>query len=216
MIRRAVRVSCLSCLSWCLGLFVVAAGLLPAPAAAQNQTRFVPAPSGNEARYRVREQFVGVNFPNDAVGVTSDITGVLVLDAAGRVVPDVSRFVVDIRGLKSDSENRDRVIQDRVLNTKEFPNVELAIRELRGLTYPLPASGEMTFELLADMTVHGVTRPWTWQVTATSKDGGLAGRATTSFTFGDFGMPVPTSFRLLSVEDNVRLEYDFHLVPESE
>jgi polyisoprenoid-binding protein YceI len=180
MIGNVVRVSRL--LS-CVGVLLVSS-LLPASAAAQNQTRFVPAPTGNEARYRVREQFVGVNLPNDAVGVTSDITGVLVLDAAGQVVPNVSRFVVDTRGLKSDSENRDRVIQNRVLNTKEFPNVELAIRELRGLTYPLPASGEMTFALIADMTVHGVTKPWTWQVTATPKDSGLAGRAITSFAFG--------------------------------
>lgn len=188
--------------------------LFPFPAtASQGQTRFVPAPTGNEARYRVREQFVGVNLPNDAVGVTSDITGAIVIDAAGRVVADASKLVVDIRGLKSDSDNRDRVIQGRVLETERFPTVDLAIRELRGLAFPLPASGEMTFELLADMTVHGVTKPWTWQVTATPKDGGLAGRATTSFTFGDFGMPVPTSFRLLSVEDNVRLEYDFHLIP---
>lgn len=185
----------------------------PRPVVAQQEIRYELAPSGNEARYRVREQFIGVNLPNDAVGATSAITGGIVIDAAGQVVPEQSRFVVDIRGLKSDSENRDRVIQGRVLETEQFPNVELAIHELRGLTHPLPAAGELAFELVGEMTVHGVTKPWTWQVTASPRDGGIAGRATTSFTFGDFGMPVPTSFRLLSVEDNVRLEYDFHLVP---
>lgn len=196
----------------------VAAAFIAASSAAialsaQGETRFVPAPAGNEARYRVREQFVGVNLPNDAVGATSDITGAIVLDATGAVAAGASKFVVDIRGLKSDSENRDRVIQGRVLETEKFPTVELAVKELRGLPHPLPASGKLTFELVADMTVHGETKPWTWQVTATPRDGGLAGRATTSFKFGDFGMPVPTSFRILSVEDNVRLEYDFHLVP---
>ncbi len=187
-----------------------------APVIAQSDrtvTRFVLAAAGNEARYRVREQFVGVNLPNDAVGATSDITGALVLDETGQVVPESSRFVVDIRGLKSDSANRDRVIQGRVLETERFPTVDVAVTALRGLPWPLPQTGEVAFELVADMTVHGETRPWTWQVAATPKDGGLAGTATTSFAFGEFGMPVPTSFRILSVEDNVRLEYDFHLVP---
>ncbi len=179
----------------------------------QNQTRYVPAASGNEARYRVREQFVGVNLPNDAVGTTSAVTGAIVLDATGAVVAGASTFVVDLRGLKSDSENRDRIVQGRILETEQFPTLELAVTALRGLAWPLPASGDLTFELVTDMTVHGVTKSRTWQVTATPRAGGLAGRASTSFTFGDFGMPVPTSFRLLSVEDNVRLEYDFHLVP---
>lgn len=201
----------------------LSAGLLAAlvvapvePVIAQSDrtvTRFVLAAAGNEARYRVREQFVGVNLPNDAVGATSDITGALVLDETGQVVPESSRFVVDIRGLKSDSANRDRVIQGRVLETGKFPTVDVAVTALRGLPWPLPQTGEVAFELVADMTVHGETRPWTWQVAATPKDGGLAGTASTSFAFGEFGMPVPTSFRILSVEDNVRLEYDFHLVP---
>lgn len=186
---------------------------LAANAGAQGETRFELAPSGNEARYRVREQFVGVNLPNDAVGATTTITGTIVIGAGGAVVPAGSKFTVDLRTLKSDSDNRDRVIQGRVLQTDQFPHIELAIRELRGLPFPLPASGDLTFELVGDMTLHGQTRPWTWQVTAAPRAGGLAGRATTSFAFGDFGMPVPTSFRILSVEDSVRLEYDFHLVP---
>ncbi len=211
MSHRRLRFAYLS--AGLLAALVVAAA---APVIAQGDrtvTRFVLAAAGNEARYRVREQFVGVNLPNDAVGATSDITGALVLDETGQVVPESSRFVVDIRGLKSDSANRDRVIQGRVLETGKFPTVDVAVTALRGLPWPLPQTGEVAFELVADMTVHGETRPWTWQVAATPKDGGLAGTATTSFAFGEFGMPVPTSFRILSVEDNVRLEYDFHLVP---
>lgn len=210
MFRRFVGISLL--LS-CVAVSVLMLPSLSAPAAAQGQTRLVPAPTGNEARYRVREQFIGVNLPNDAVGATSDVKGAIVIDPEGQVVADVSKFVVDLRTLKSDSENRDRVIQGRVLETEKFPHVGLAIRELRGLTYPLPASGEFKLQLITNMTIHGVTKPWTWDVTATPKGEGVTGRATTSFTFGDFGMPVPTSFRLLSVEDNVRLEYDFHLIP---
>jgi polyisoprenoid-binding protein YceI len=151
-----------------------------------------------------------VNFPNDAVGATTAIKGGIVIDTAGKVVPAESRLVIDVATLKSDQEGRDRQVMSRILDSARFPTVEVGVTELRGLRYPWPATGELKFELVGDLKIQGVTKPWTWQVTAAPKDGGLAGRATTAFKFGDFGMAVPTSFRLLSVEDNVRLEYDFH------
>jgi hypothetical protein len=35
---------------------------------AQSHMRYEPAPAGNEARYRVREQLAGFDVPSDAVG----------------------------------------------------------------------------------------------------------------------------------------------------
>jgi polyisoprenoid-binding protein YceI len=198
-------------LRFCTVWFAVAA-VVPIVAQQASQTVFELAPAGNQARYRVQEQLVGVDLPGEAVGVTSAITGGIVLDSAGRVVPAQSKITVNITGLKSDSDARDRVIQGRTLHTKEFPTVEIVPQELAGLKYPWPASGELKFELRGDLTIHGVTKPWKWQVTAAPKDGGLAGKATTSFAFADFGMTPPTSFRVLSVQDKVILEYDFHFV----
>ncbi len=188
----------------------------PEPLGAQQagQARFELAAAGNEARYRVKEQLAGVSLPGEAVGSTSAITGVVVLSGTGAVVPGTSSFSVDITGLKSDSARRDGYIQRNTLQTAQFPKVELAIKELRGLKYPLPASGELKFELVGDLTVHGVTKPSTWQVTGTPKDGGVAGTATTSFTFADFGLTKPRVASVLSVEDTIALEYTFHLVPK--
>lgn len=181
--------------------------------AEQAGVRFELAPAGNEARYRVREQLAGVDFPNDAVGVTSAVSGAIVLDPGGKVIPAQSTIVVDITGLTSDQQRRDRFIQGNVLQTGQFPKVELVVKELRGLKYPLPASGELKFELVGDLTVHGVTRLSTWQVTASPKDGGLAGNATTSFVFADYGMTKPRVMMVLSVDDTIKLEYSFSFVP---
>lgn len=195
-------------------LAVASSVVVPADAHTQAQTRYAPAPAGNEVRYRVREQLAGFDFPGDAVGVTTSITGAIVLDAAGKVVPDQSTFVIDITGLKSDQARRDRYIQSRTLETQTHPTVALAVKELRGLPYPLPASGELKFELLGDLTVKGVTKPTTWQVTAAPKDGGLAGLARTQFTFADFNMTKPRVASVLSVNDEITLEYEFHLLPK--
>ena len=58
-------------------------------AAAYGQTlpaslRYGVVAERSEARYRVREQLVGFDFPNDAVGVTRAITGGIALDDQGR------------------------------------------------------------------------------------------------------------------------------------
>src|SRR5262245_33362173 len=166
-------------------------------------TRYEITQSGNEARYRVREQLVGINFPSDAIGVTSAIRGAVVLDAAGKVIPGDSKIIVDVSGLKSDQDRRDGYVRGRVLETEKFRTVDLAITELRGLTYPLPAAGEHTFQLIGALTVRGVTKPSVWQVTAVPRPGGLSGKATTSFTFADFGLTKPQVMSVLSVDDRI-------------
>ena len=106
------------------------------------------APSGNEARYRVREQLVNVSFPSDAVGATQNVTGAIVIGNDGKIDSSQSKIVVDLTTLKSDRERRD----------------------------------------------------------------GFVGTAKTHFAFETFGVEQPRVMVVLSVENDIRLEYDFHLV----
>jgi polyisoprenoid-binding protein YceI len=84
---------------------------------------------------------------------------------------------------------------------------------VRGLPAPLPASGRLQFQLLGDLTVKGVTRPTTWTVNAEVSGGKLTGRAATAFTFTDFRLEQPKVRVVLSVNDTIRLEYDFAMQP---
>ena len=176
--------------------------------------KLVVAPQGNEARYRVREQLLGVDFPNDAVGATTAISGAIALDEKGNVVPGESQIVVNVTGLKSDKERRDGYLQRRTLETEQHPNVVLAPKTLRGVTLPLPKAGTRTIELTGDLTVRGVTRPTTWKGTAKFENGMVTGGVTTVFKFTDFELAKPQVRSVLSVEDDIKLEYDFTLVPE--
>ena len=128
--------------------------------------KLIVAPQGNEARYRVREQLMGVDFPNDAVGATSAISGAITLDEKGNVIPAGSKIVVNVTGLKSDKERRDGYLQRRTLETEQHPNVVLVPKALRGVSLPLPTSGTRNIELTGDLTVRGVTKPTTWKGTA--------------------------------------------------
>ena len=193
-----------------------AASLMPAVAVAQSAspatTRFEVAASGNEARYKVREQLAGVDFPNDAIGVTPAVSGQVVIDDTGAVVADQSIITIDLRPLKSDKDRRDGYVQRRLLNTEEFPEATLRVTGINGTPSPLPTSGSFNFSLTGDLTLRGVTRPTTWAVTATATPTGYTGSATTSFTFADFEMTKPRVAVVLSVEDTIALEYDFTLI----
>lgn len=173
------------------------------------------APSGNEARYRVREQLVGFDFPNDAVGVTKDVSGRIILGHDGKIVRDSSRIVVGVSNLKSDQKRRDGFIQHNTLETLKYPQVDLVPTELDGLTAPIGPGETKTFSLLGDLTVHGVTHPTTWHVTARADGNDIVGSAATAFTFKDFGLDQPSVPVLLSVADTIKLEYDFRLTPET-
>lgn len=196
-------------------------GLLAQPAATLQQRpadpvqRFVVDSTGNSASYHVREQLASISFPTDAVGTTRAVRGALVLGPNGAVVRDSSHFVVDLTGLTSDRAMRDRFIQRNTLETARYPTAEFVANAAPGLPTPLPQSGRAQFQLTGDLTVHGVTRPATWQVSARFEPGAVTGIASTRFTFADFGMTPPSVMILLSVADTIGLEYDFRLVPAS-
>lgn len=174
----------------------------------------VVAPSGNEARYRIREQLVRMDLPNDAIGRTSEVSGGIGVGADGRIIAGESKFVINVRTLTSDRDMRDGFVRRRVLETDQYPTVEFVPTGLRGLPKTLPTSGAHTFDVIGNLTVRGVTKPTTWRVTAESKNGKVTGSASTLFTFSDFNIDQPRVPVVLSVQDTIRLEYDFTLVPK--
>ena len=88
-------------------------------------------------------------------------------------------------------------------------------RSVEGLSSPLPTSGSATFQLHGDLTVHGVTKPVTWRVTADFSNGTMTGNATTTVQITDFGMSPPKAGPVLSIEDELTLELSFAATREA-
>ena len=164
---------------------------------------------GAVGRYLVQEQLARRNLPNDAVGETPDVNGAIVFSANGAVQPERSGITVNLQTLVSDESRRDTYLRTNAIQSNTYPEATFVLREVAELPWPLPVSGDVGFQLIGDMTVHGETNPLTWDVTATFTDGEVTGQATTRFTFGEYGMDVPSLFFILSVEDDIRLELDF-------
>jgi polyisoprenoid-binding protein YceI len=197
-----------------------AAGGLSAQAKPASNTNaagqvYIVAPDGNEARYRVREQLAGFDLPKDAIGATRDIKGRIVIGADGKVVKEGSKLIIELSSLKSDQSRRDNYLRRSTLETSKYPQAELVPVALEGLLMPIAPGSSQTFSVRGDLTVHGATRPTTWQVTARGEGNGVVGTATTAFTFKDFGLDQPRVPVVLSVADTIRLEYDFRFVPDT-
>ena len=191
-----------------------ASGQAKSPAKTDN-VRYVVAPAGNEARYRVREQLAGFDLPKDAIGATKNVTGQVMIGPDGKVVKESSKLTIQLSDLKSDQSRRDNFLRRNTLETTKFPNAELVPVALEGLLLPIGAGSSQTFVVRGDLTVHGVTRPTTWQVTARGEGKDVVGTATTAFTFKDFNPEQPRVPVVLSVADTIRLEYDFRFVPDT-
>ncbi len=177
--------------------------------------RYVAAPTGNEARYRVREQLAGFDLPRDAIGATKGVVGRIVVGADGKVVKESSKFVIQLDELKSDQGRRDNFLRRSTLETSKYPTAELVPTALEGLLLPLAPGSSQTFSVKGDLTVHGTTHPTVWQVTARAEGGEILGTAATAFTFKDFGLEQPRVPIVLSVADTIRLEYEFRLVADT-
>ncbi len=67
----------------------------------------------------------------------------------------------------------------------------------------------VTFKLVGDLTIHGVTKPATFDVTATLDGDTLSGMATTLVFAKDFGFDAPNVANILKVEDRFTIVIDF-------
>ncbi len=171
---------------------------------------------GSVARYSVTEQLASLSSPIDAVGETGDVEGAIVFESDGGIDPSRSVITVALAGLTSDESRRDRYVSNRVFDTSQYPNAELAITGVDGLDWPFPDSGETTFRLHGDMTVRDATSPTTWDVEAQSAGGVVTGQAKTVVTFDQFDLSKPSLAFIISVEDEIRLELDIQATIERE
>ncbi len=169
-------------------------------------------PDGSSASYAVNEQLVGIGFPNDAIGTTTALTGTLVIAADGTIPAGSSKLTADLGKLKSDQDQRDGYVRTRTLETDKFPTAEFVPTKIEGVPQMIPFQGQVGVQVTGNLTIHGVTKPVVFRGIATfGRDGVIAGRIKTDFTFATFGLTKPTLARLMTVDDKIALDLVFRL-----
>lgn len=162
--------------------------------------------SGSFVGYRVREELASIGA-TEAVGRTPDVTGSLTVEGTSITA---ATFEADLTTLRSDESNRDRQLGRQALETGQFPTATFT------LTAPIdlgavPAEGE-TFEATAtgDLTLHGVTKTVEIPMQGKLENGVVTVVGSLPILFADYDIEKPSSFVVLSVEDNGTMEFQLH------
>jgi len=164
---------------------------------------------GSTVRYLVGEQLARRDLPNDAIGVTGQVEGLIVLDGSGAIDQENSEIVVMLESLESDEPRRDNYLRTRTsIGSPEFPKAVFIPQEVSGLDWPIGEGDRLIFDMVGQMTIRGVTNPMTWSVEAFLDQGVITGQAKTSIYFSDYQIPKPTLLFILSMDDEIRLEAD--------
>lgn len=157
--------------------------------------------TGTFAGFRIEEELAQIGSTT-AVGRTGDVSGELTVEGTTVTGAD---FRIDMTTITTNESRRDDNVQD-ALETSEFPDaafslvepIELPEEALLGEPVEVAAQGEMT--------IHGETRPVTVALEAQLVDDTIVVVGSTEVTFSDFGVEVPSSPLVLSVQDHGTVE----------
>ena len=171
--------------------------------------QFVIDPAQSSAQYAVNEVFLQENRPYHAVGTTNVVSGTFVVSTEGVPAGKVTKIQIDLRTLQSDSGRRDNAIRERWLESNTYPYAEFVSTNALNLPDSYQAGSQVSFNLVGDMTVHGVTKSVEWLVDGTLTGDTLQGQATTTINMSDFGITAPNIANMIKVEDEVELKVQF-------
>jgi polyisoprenoid-binding protein YceI len=162
---------------------------------------------GSELGYRVAEVLFGVD--TEGVGRTGEVTGGITIESTTMTA---ASFEVDVASITSDDGRRDGQFRGRIMETDRFPTASFELSEPVELGVEATEGAEVTVEITGDLTMHGVTRPVTFDVTARITGGRLGVLGSIPVVFTDFDIADP-SLPAIRVEPDGLIEFVLVLTP---
>ena len=183
---------------------------------------FVVDPAASSASYVVEEEFfagalakLGINAGiKTVVGTTTQVDGQFEVDAASGTLSGAT-FEVNLTGLTTDQDRRDGWIQNKGPQLANFPIATFVANEVVGAPEGYTDGEEVTFQLVGELTVRDMTRPTTFDVTATLSGDTISGKATSEpMLLSDFGIEPPSFANTLTVADEFHVEVELTAVAQ--
>ena len=102
------------------------------------------------------------------MGRTPDVSAQFTINESEIVSSEQSRptVTVDMTTLITDDANRNNAIKRQAIETSKFPEASLVITESIDFSSATDLEAGFTTEIFVDLTIHGVTRQETIEVTA--------------------------------------------------
>ncbi len=179
---------------------------------------FVLVPEESRASYLVDEEFfeealskLGIEAgEKDVVGSSQVIEGQLQLnpDDMSNLLGE-NMFTVDMRTFKTDQDRRDNWILNEGPQFNQFPEATFTATEVSGVPDNYVEGQEIQFDMSGDLTIHEVSIPVTFDVSAALEGDTLTGTAETRQLMSDFGIEPPSFARTLTVADEFGMRIEF-------
>jgi polyisoprenoid-binding protein YceI len=163
--------------------------------------------TGTFAGFRVEEELSSIGSTT-AVGRTGDVTGSATIE--GTTVT-AATFEVDLTTVTTNDSRRDDRVQE-ALETDAFPTATFALTEPIDLGDAASTGEAVSVTAVGDLTIHGVTRPAEVAIEAQLVDGTIVLVGSVDVAFSDYGVEVPSSPVVLSVDDSGVVEMQLLLV----
>ena len=144
------------------------------------------------------------------VGITDQVAGQISFDPADLSTVQIGIFRVDARTLATDSDMRDRAIQNEILDTGSYEYITFTPADVAGLPDSIGVGETISFTISGDLTIRDVTQPVTFAVTATFvSENELTGTASATIARDDYNLTIPSVPQVAGVDDAVEIIVDF-------
>jgi len=165
-------------------------------------------PTASQVRFELDEVLRG--SPITVVGSTDQVSGEIAADLNDLSSTEAGLIQINARTLVTDSNFRNRALNNKILNTGEFEFITFSPTAVNGLPSSAAVGEALEFTIDGDLTIQDITLPVTFVVSASPvSETQLAGSASMTVNRADFNLQIPSVRDVADVEEEVELYIDF-------
>lgn len=174
---------------------------------------YVIAQGQSRATFTIDEVLSGV--PTTVVGTTDQVAGEIHMDGGNPAASQLGVITINARTLATDSEFRNRAINNEILDVGDFEFITFTPTAVEGLPAEVTVGQSYSFNVTGDLTIRDITRSETFAVTATLvSETQLEGHGETTVLRSNYDLTIPSVPQVADVTDEVLLAIDFVAVAQ--
>lgn len=165
--------------------------------------------ASSQVSFALNEVLSGV--PTHVVGTSSAVAGEISLNL-NRAQLTISEIKIDARTLKTDIERRNNAIARFILESINPGNEYITFKttQITDLPEKIEVGQKFSYSISGDLTIKGITKQVTFQATSLAReDGAFEGSASSTLSYADFNIHIPSLSFLANVDKEVVLSINF-------
>ena len=164
----------------------------------------------SQVQFSIYEELRGE--PKTVIGVSNQVAGEAAVDFNDLSTAQLGVIQIDARTLKTDDNQRNRAIGNRILHTDQYEYITFTPTQIMGLNGSAVVGQSFTFQIAGNLTIQDVTQPIVFDATVlVEAPDRLSGTATTTIQRGDFNLVIPNVPFVANAGEDVTLEINFVL-----